>query len=200
MRSECVVAQESHDPGQRPEPHRAGHRVRLLLLPRLLRAAGIRRRIDHGQLQSGDRLDRLRHQRPPLLRAAHARRSAEHLRHRKARRRHRAVRRPDAADAGASAQGRGHSDHRHRSHQHRSRRRPQAVRQAARRSENSLARQRLRHQRGRGLRGGPLHRLPGAGAPQLRARRPRHGDRLRRRHRPPLHAGGRDRSRKAVRC
>ena len=30
--------------------------------------------IDHGQLQSGDGLDRLRHQRPPVLRAAHARR------------------------------------------------------------------------------------------------------------------------------
>ena len=30
------------------------------------------RRIDHGQLQSGDRFDRLRHQRPPLLRAADA--------------------------------------------------------------------------------------------------------------------------------
>ena len=29
-------------------------------------------RDDHGQLQSGDRLDRLRHQRPPLLRAADA--------------------------------------------------------------------------------------------------------------------------------
>ena len=83
--SECeaepVGPQEGHDPGQRPQPHRAGHRVRLLLLPRLLRAAGVRLRVDHGQLQPGDRLDRLRHQRPPLLRAAHARGRAEHLRH-----------------------------------------------------------------------------------------------------------------------
>ena len=71
--------QEGHDPGQRPQPHRAGNRVRLLLLPRLLRAAGDGRRIDHGQLQSGDRLHRLRHQRPPLLRAAHARERAQHL-------------------------------------------------------------------------------------------------------------------------
>ena len=192
VRSQRLLAQEGHDPGQRPQPHRPGNRVRLLLLPRLLRAAGIRRRVDHGQLQSGDRLHRLRHQRPPLLRAPHARRSAEHLRHRKARRRDRAVRRPDAADAGAPAQSRRRPDHRHRSRQHRSGRRPQAVRQAARRSENSVARQRLGDQRRRGLRHRPLHRLPGAGAPQLRARRPRHGDRLRRRHRPPLHAGGRD--------
>ena len=44
--------QEGHDSGQRAQPHRAGHRVRLLLLPRFLRAAGVRRRIDHGQLQS----------------------------------------------------------------------------------------------------------------------------------------------------
>ena len=36
------------------------------------------------------------------------------------------------------------------------------------------------------------HRLPGAGAAELRAGRPRHGDRLRRGHRAPLHAGGRD--------
>ena len=35
-------SQESHDPRQRPEPHRAGHRVRLLLLPRSLRAGRVR--------------------------------------------------------------------------------------------------------------------------------------------------------------
>jgi carbamoyl-phosphate synthase large subunit len=49
------------------EPHRPGHRVRLLLLPRGLRAQGRRLRDHHGQLQSGDRLHRLRHQRPALL-------------------------------------------------------------------------------------------------------------------------------------
>ena len=32
--------QEGHDSGQRAQPHRAGHRVRLLLLPRVFRAAG----------------------------------------------------------------------------------------------------------------------------------------------------------------
>ena len=39
------------------------------------RAAGDGRRIDHGQLQSGDGVHRLRHQRPPVLRAADARRT-----------------------------------------------------------------------------------------------------------------------------
>ena len=57
--------------GSGPEPHRPGHRVRLLLRARQLRPARRRLRDDHGQLQPRDRLDRLRHQRPPLLRAAH---------------------------------------------------------------------------------------------------------------------------------
>ena len=96
-------AQQGHDPRQRAEPHRAGHRVRLLLLPRRLRAQGGRLRDDHGQLQPGDGLDRLRHLGPPLLRAAHARGRAEHRRDGEARGRHRAVRRPDAAQARAAA-------------------------------------------------------------------------------------------------
>ena len=61
------------------EPDRAGHRVRLLLRPRVVgarlrdaRPAGCRLRDDHGQLQPRDRLHRLRHLRPPLLRAADA--------------------------------------------------------------------------------------------------------------------------------
>ena len=96
------------------------------------------RRIDHGQLQSRDRLHRLRHQRPPLLRAAHAGKRAQHRRYREARRRHRAVRRPDAAQSGAAAEAPRRAHHRHRSRQYRSRRRPQALRQAARRSADSL--------------------------------------------------------------
>ncbi len=57
-------------PRQRPQPHRAGHRVRLRLRPRRLRAARRRLRDGDGQLQPRDRLHRLRHQRPALLRAA----------------------------------------------------------------------------------------------------------------------------------
>jgi carbamoylphosphate synthase large subunit len=64
---------QDHDPRRRPEPHRPGHRVRLLLRARLARAARGRLRDDHGQLQPGDGLHRLRHLRPPVFRAADAR-------------------------------------------------------------------------------------------------------------------------------
>ena len=62
--------QEGRHPRQRPQPHRAGHRVRLLLLPRRLRLQGGGVRDHHGQLQPRDGLHRLRHLRPALLRAA----------------------------------------------------------------------------------------------------------------------------------
>ena len=55
-----------------PEPDRAGHRVRLLLRPRGADLPRARLRDRDGQLQSRDGLDRLRHVRPPLLRAARA--------------------------------------------------------------------------------------------------------------------------------
>ena len=61
--------QDRH-PRRRAEPDRAGHRVRLLLRPRLLRAQRGRVRDDHDQLQPGDGLDRLRHLGPALFRAA----------------------------------------------------------------------------------------------------------------------------------
>ena len=95
--------EEDRDPRRRAEPHRPGHRVRLLLLPCLLRAQGRRLRDDHDQLQPGDGVDRLRHLRPALFRAADGRGRARDRRHRArarhAARRHRAVRRPDAAEA-----------------------------------------------------------------------------------------------------
>ncbi len=56
-----------------PQPHRPGRRVRLLLRAGQLRPPRRRLRDGDGQLQPRDRLDRLRHQRPPLLRAAHLR-------------------------------------------------------------------------------------------------------------------------------
>ena len=58
------------DPRLRPEPDRAGDRVRLLLRARRPDVPGARLRGDDGQLQPRDGLDRLRHLRPPLLRAA----------------------------------------------------------------------------------------------------------------------------------
>ena len=89
------------DPRRRPEPDRAGDRVRLLLRPRLLRALGGGLRDRHDQLQPGDGLDGLRHVRPALLRAADLRGRLGGPRQREARRRARAVRRPDAAEARA---------------------------------------------------------------------------------------------------
>ena len=84
MRGRADRPQEDHDPRRRPEPHRPGHRVRLLLRPRRVRAARGRLRDHHGQLQPRDRLHRLRHLRPPLLRAADARGRARDRRQGKA--------------------------------------------------------------------------------------------------------------------
>ena len=74
-RSGAVRQKESHHPRRRAQPHRPGHRVRLLLLPCRLRAEGRRLRDHHGQLQSGDGVDRLRHLRPALFRAADRRKT-----------------------------------------------------------------------------------------------------------------------------
>ena len=96
---------EGGHPRLRPEPHRAGHRVRLLLRARLLRPARGRLRDGHGQLQPRDGLDRLRHERPPLLRAAHpggrAQRASRPSRPRAGV--DRVARRADAAEAGRPA-------------------------------------------------------------------------------------------------
>ena len=72
--------------GSGPEPDRAGHRVRLLLRARRDDRARVGPRRGDDQLQPGDGLDRLRHLRPPLLRAAHARGRARRDRARAARR------------------------------------------------------------------------------------------------------------------
>ena len=74
--------EEGRDPRRRTEPHRPRHRVRLLLLPRLLRAERSRLRDHHGQLQSRNGVDRLRHLGPALFRAADAGGRARDHRHR----------------------------------------------------------------------------------------------------------------------
>ena len=71
--------QQGDHPRRRPEPHRPGHRVRLLLRARRDGAARAGLRDDHGQLQPRDGVDRLRHVRPAVLRAAHARGRARDL-------------------------------------------------------------------------------------------------------------------------
>ena len=92
-------------PRRRAEPDRPGDRVRLLLRARGddRPRAGARR--GDGQLQPGDGLDRLRHLRPALLRAADGRGRARGLRAGAAGGRDRPVRRPDAAEAGPRPRG-----------------------------------------------------------------------------------------------
>ena len=98
---------EGDHPRRRTEPHRPGHRVRLLLRPRRLRAEGRRVRDHHGQLQSGNRQHRLRHLRPAVFRAADRRGrhcpGAPRAGARHAARLHRAIWRTDAAEAVAGA-------------------------------------------------------------------------------------------------
>ena len=109
LRGRADRAAQGDHPGQRAQPHRPGHRVRLLLLPCRLRLPEGGLRDDHGQLQSGDRVHRLRHGRPAVLRAADLRRRdgrhREGARGQSRRGLRRAVRRPDAAQAGAVAAG-----------------------------------------------------------------------------------------------
>ena len=62
---------QGRDPRIGAEPHRAGDRVRLLLRARQLRAPRRGLRDGDDQLQPRDGVDRLRHQRPAVLRTAH---------------------------------------------------------------------------------------------------------------------------------
>ncbi len=100
-----------------PQPHRSGRRVRLLVRARLVRALGRRIRDRHGQLQPRDRVDRLRHLRPPVLRAADARRRARGAARRGPvgddPRRRLPARRPDAPGPGQGHRGGGLHDPRH---------------------------------------------------------------------------------------
>ena len=131
--------------------------------------------------QPGDGQHRLRHQRPALLRAADDRGRAQHLRPHAARRRDRAVRRADAAEPGPGAAQRRRADHRHQRRHDRSGRRPREVRSdsrsgwACKQPANGIART-MDQARAEAAQ----DRLPGAGAAELRARRPGDGDLLRR--------------------
>ena len=171
---------QDHDPRRRPQPHRPGNRVRLLLRARGVESARGRVRDHHGQLQPGDGVDRLRHLRPAVLRAADARGRAGDPREGEARGRHRAIRRPDAAQALARAGGGGRADHRHLGGLDRRRRGPGALPGSGAQTRPQAARQRDRAHRRPGCGAGAGSRLPARGASLLRARRPRHGDRLQR--------------------
>ena len=166
-------------PGLRPQPHRPGHRVRLLLRARRAHRPRAGLRGGHGQLQPGDGQHRLRHLRPPLLRAAHLRGRRQHRRQRAAQGRDRAVRRPDAAQDRPAAGRGGHPHPRHAAGVHRPGRGPRPLRGAARRARDPLPRVRARDDGRGGGRGGRTRGLPAARAAVVRARGPGHADRLR---------------------
>ena len=95
---------------------------------------------------------------------------------------------PLEAEPGAGAGG--HPDPRHLRGGDRHRRGPRALPAAAARPRPQAAAERHRAHPGGGGGGGGAHRLSGGGAPELRARRPRHGDRPQPRPAPPLRARG----------
>ena len=133
-----------------PEPHRPGHRVRLLLRARLHDAARRRLRDGDGQLQPRDGLDRLRHLGPPLLRAADRRGRGQRARRRAGGGRdgggrHRVARRADAAEAGRLAPARAGA--RDEPGLHRPGRGPRALERAVPRARHPAAARRARRPR-----------------------------------------------------
>jgi len=139
-----------------------------------------------------DRLDRLRHEQPALLRAAHPRGRPRGLRRREGcgpdRWRHRPTRRPDPARARQGLEGRGGADRRHESGGHRPRRGPRGLRAGPQRGRPPRAQARHGIHGRRGPHRRPGDRLSGPGPALLCPRRTRDGDRLRRRD--PAHLRG----------
>ena len=164
--------------GAGPEPHRPGHRVRLLLRARGHDRPRVGPRRGDGQLQPGDGVDRLRHLRPAVLRAADARGRPRRRRGRAARGRHRPVRRPDAAQARRRARGRPACRSSARRRRDRPGRGPRPLRRAARRLGYEAPPYATAHGVEEALGAPRRRRLPAARAPELRARRPGDGDRL----------------------
>lgn len=147
-----------------------------------LRDAGLLHR--DGELQPGNRLHRLRHLRPAVLRAAHLRGRAGDRVRRDAggsgRRGHRATGRADSARTGPATRGRGSADRRHVARGDPPRGGARRLRQGARRRLAAGAEARHRDV----LRPSPddrrRDRIPGARAAVVRAGWSRHGDRLQR--------------------
>ena len=175
VRSAALGQAQSDHPRRRPEPHRPGHRVRLLLLPCVFLAGRAGLRNDHDQLQSGDGVDRLRHVGPIVFRATDGRgRARDHpcgRKERLARRRDRAARRTDAAEARGRLGPSGCADPRHIGRCDRSRRRPQALPAAADKARSEAAEERHRAGHRNGRHGGARDRLSGNLASVIRARR-----------------------------
>ena len=132
----------------------------------------------------GDGLDRLRHVGQAVLRAADARGRAGDRAARAADRRDRAARRSDAAASstrGLEAAGVTHPRHVARRDRHGGG--PAALRADRARARADAAAERHGDERRRGASRSRAHRLSGARAPVVRARRPRDADRVRRRRR-----------------
>ena len=198
-------ARQGGHPRQRPEPDRAGHRVRLLLLSRGVRAARGRPRDGDDQLQPGDGLDRLRHRRPPVLPAADVRRRDGGDRD--------ASGRPAATcRASCSSAGRRRSSWRSGCRRPACRilgTSPDSIDLAEDRKRFAALLSELRdHAAGerhgdvarRSARGRRANRLPGRRPAVVRARRPRHGDRLRHGHARSLHDTAPSMRRRNIRC
>ena len=147
---------------------------------------GGRHRDHHGQLQPRDRLDRLRHLRPALFRAAD-RRGRDRDRARRAAERQGCsgvivqFGGQTPAEARAGARGGRHPDPRHLARRDRPRRGPPPLPAAAAAARPAPAGQRHRHLGRRGRGGSGADRLSGGDPAVLRAGRPRDGDRPRRR-------------------
>ena len=118
---------------------------------------------------------------------------------RHAARRHRAVRRADAAQARRAAGKGARADPRHLARRHRPRRGPRPLQAIARPAQAAPAEERHRHQPGKGARHRRVDRLSDRDPPVLCARRPRHGDRARHPSARPLRRAPCRRSRPAVR-
>ena len=183
------AGRRGRDPGRRDrrarlgdEPDRAGDRVRLLLRPRGAGVPAARARGRARQLEPGDGLDRLRHLRPPLPRAGHARARARRRRAGAAARRRRLARRADAARARGRPRRGGRTAAGRPARRDRPGRGPRPLRHPARRARPEGAGLDARADDGRGPRVRDGGRLPGARPPLVRARRPRHARRA--------HAGG----------
>ena len=155
----------------RPEPDRTGDRVRLLLCSRRADVPRARLRGGDDQLQPGDRLDGLRHLRPPLLRAALARGGARRPRPRAAGGRGDPVRRPDSAPARPAHRGRRVRDHGHAARRDRSRRGQGALRSPGGRDRDPVPAVGDRRGGRPGARGRGRDRLSGARPALLRPRR-----------------------------
>ena len=153
VRGRAHRPEEGDRAGRWSQPHRTRDRIRLLLRARGAGAARRRVREHHGQLQSRDRVHRLRHVGPAVLRAADARGRAGDRPRRKAVGRDRPVRRTDAAQACARPRGQRRADHRHFARHDRHGGRPRALPAAAApagsRSSRRTARRAPRRRRSR---------------------------------------------------